>query len=81
MPAVSGLEQEYPGDVQAVNVDATTADAAGICKTLGFENHGLVIRSGKGEVLWTQADHEVDMSDVRAKLEELTARSEGTGSG
>lgn len=75
MPAVSGLEQEFSGEVQGFNVDATTPEAAAICTELEFYNHGLVIRSGEGELLWTQPDHEVDMDDVRAELNRLTGRS------
>ena len=70
-PAVSGLEQEFPGEVVAENVDATTEDAQQIVAGLGFQNHGLVIRSDDGEVRWKQADHEVDMSLVREALKEL----------
>ena len=70
-PAVSGLGQEFPGKVIGQNVDATTPEAKAICEGLGFKNHGLVIRSGEGQTLWSQPDHEVDMDDVRAKLNEL----------
>ena len=70
-PAVSGLEQEFPGQVVAANVDATTEDAQQIVAGLGFQNHGLVVRSGDGEVRWKQADHKVDMSQVRTALTEL----------
>jgi hypothetical protein len=72
-PAVSGLDQEFVGKVVAQNVDATTPESAAVCQELGFSNHGLVIRSADGEVLFSQPDHEVDMDDVRAKLKELTS--------
>ena len=74
MPAVSGLEQEFPGQVRASNVDATTPEAAATCSDLGFHNHGLVIRSTEGELLWSQPDHEVKIEDVRAQLNRLTGR-------
>ena len=70
---MSELGQEFDGKVVAHNVDATTEEAAAICQGLGFKNHGLVIRSGEGDALWSQPDHEVDMDDVRAKLEELVS--------
>lgn len=70
---MSGLEQEFVGKVVAQNLDATTPESAAVCRELGFTNHGLVIRSSNGEVLWSQPDHEVDMDDVRAKLKELTS--------
>ena len=71
MPAVSGLEQEYLGRVRGQNLDATTPENVKIVKALGFESHGLVIRSSTGKVLWKQADHGVKMEDVRAELASL----------
>ena len=73
-PAVSGLEQEYKGKVTAQNLDATTPENAKIVKSLGFENHGLVIRSPDGKVLWKQADHGVKIDDVRKALDGLVAK-------
>ena len=81
MPAVSGLEQEFSGEVQGFNVDATAPEAAAICTELGFRNHGLVIRSSEGELLWQQPDHAVDMDAVRAELNRLTGRSTDSESG
>ena len=72
--AVSGLDQEFAGKVVAGNVDATTPETAAVCRELGFTNHGLVIRTGDGEVLWKQPDHEVDMADVRTAVAELLAK-------
>ncbi|MFQ5670125.1 MAG: hypothetical protein ACE5HD_06350 [Acidobacteriota bacterium] len=65
---MSGLEQQFPRQVRAHNVDATTPEAARACKALGFANHGLVIRSQEGEVLWAQPDHTVNIEDVRAQI-------------
>ncbi len=65
---MSGLEKEFAGKVKAENLDATTPDNEKIVKSLGFETHGLVIRSSDGKVLWKQPDHEVKMDDVRAEL-------------
>jgi hypothetical protein len=70
-PAVSGLEKEFPGKVKAQNVDATAPESKKVVKELGFDNHGLVIRSSEGKVLWKQKDHDVDMNDVRAALKDL----------
>ena len=71
MPAVSGLEQEFPGKVTAKNVDATTPESTAAVKELGFGSHGLVIRSADGQVLWKQPDHEVNVEDVRAEIARL----------
>ncbi len=70
-PAVSGLEKEFPGKVVARNVDATTPDSKMQIKELGFENHGLVVRSAKGDVLFKQPDHTVKMDEVRKELASL----------
>jgi hypothetical protein len=70
---VSGLEQEYKGKVKAENLDATTPANRKIIKDLGFDTHGLVIRSSDGKVLWKEPDHEVKMEDVRKELDRLLA--------
>lgn len=72
-PAVSGFAQEFPGKVRGENVDATTPEGAAAVKDLGFQSHGLVIRSASGEVLWRQPDHEVKIEDARRELERLTS--------
>jgi hypothetical protein len=71
---VSGLEQEYKGKVRAENLDATTPENQKVVKSLGFENHGLVIRDSGGKVLWKQADHGVKIEDVRKALDGLVAK-------
>ncbi len=68
---MSGLEQEFPGQVAARNVDATTPESRLVIERLGFRSHGLVVSSSEGEVLASQADHQVDMERVRATLREL----------
>jgi hypothetical protein len=68
---VSGFETEFPGKVKAQNVDATTPESAAAIKSLGFKNHGLVIRSSTGKVLWKQADHTVKVEEVRAAIQDL----------
>ena len=68
---MSDLEQEFPGRLVARNVDATTAESKRTVEELGFGNHGLVIRSGDGEVLWKRPDHEVDVVELRGALEKL----------
>ena len=68
---MSGLEQEFEGRVVAENVDATTPETEKICKDLGFQNHGIVVRDENGEVLWSQPDHEVVIDDARQAIEGL----------
>lgn len=70
-PAVSGLEGEFPGQVKAENVDASGEEAQKAIKALGFQHHGLVIRSADGKVLHKEADHTVDMEAVRKTIRGL----------
>jgi hypothetical protein len=67
-PAVSGLEGEFPGQVKAQNVDATTSESKKVLQELGFKSHGLVVRSSDGKVLFKQPDHTVDLDDVRKAI-------------
>ena len=71
---MSGLEQEYKGKVKGENLDATTPENKKIVQELGFDNHGLVIRSSDGKVLWKEPDHEVKVEDVRKELDRLLAK-------
>jgi len=70
-PAVSGLEQEFPGQVKAANVDATTPEAKKAIAELGFKNHGLVVRSADGKVVHKQPDHAVDLDAARKAIAEI----------
>jgi hypothetical protein len=68
---VSGLEQDFPGKVEARNLDATTPENKKIVKDLGFQSHGLVIRSADGKTLWKQPDHDVRIEDVRKAITDV----------
>ena len=70
-PAVSGLEQEFPGKVTAHNVDATTPQSRVAIRGLGFKSHGIVIRSPNGNALWKQPDHAVQMDSVKKAIHEI----------
>jgi hypothetical protein len=67
-PAVSGLEQTFPGKVVARNVDASTPDARKAIKELGFKSHGLVVKSRDGQIVMKQPDHSVDVEAVKKAL-------------
>ena len=73
-PAVSGLEQEFPGQVKAENVDASGEEARKAIKELGFKNHGLVVRDAKGKVLHKEPDHTVDMDAVKKAIQDILAQ-------
>jgi len=68
------LDQEYRGKVRGQNLDATTEENKKAVKELGFENHGLVIRSADGKVLWKEPDHQVKIEDVRRELDRLVKK-------
>lgn len=68
---MSGYETEFDYNVSINLVDATSPEATSECQELGFRNHGLVIRSAEGDVLFSQPDHDVVVDDVHAKLIEL----------
>jgi hypothetical protein len=67
-PAVSGLEQKFPGKVEARNIPADEPEAQAAVREFGFKSHGLVIRSTDGVTLWKQADHTVRIDEVEAAL-------------
>ena len=71
---MSGLDKEYAGRVHGQNLDATTEENEKIVKELGFQSHGLVIRSADGKVLWKQADHKVKMDEARKELDTLVKK-------
>jgi hypothetical protein len=73
MPAVSGLEKEFPGKVRARNVDCTTPEGVQAVQELGFANHGLVIRDKDGKVLFKEPDHTVKIEDVRQALKQIVS--------
>jgi hypothetical protein len=65
------LEQDFPGKVKAQNLDATTPENKKIVKDLGFQSHGLVIRSAEGKTLWKRPDHDVQIEEVRKAIKDL----------
>ena len=65
---MSGLEEEFPGQVKAANVDSSTPEGLAVVEELGWTDHGMVIRSPEGEIIWSQADHHVDLDDAREFL-------------
>jgi hypothetical protein len=71
---VSGLEKEFSRRIETHYVEAETPEHRELIAELGFRSHGLVIRSPEGQVLWKQADHEVNVEDAREALRELLAR-------
>jgi hypothetical protein len=70
-PAVSGLEQKFPGKVTARNIDASDPERLEEIQSLGFRTHGLVVRSKDGAMLFKQSDHSVDMSAVEGALRQI----------
>ena len=71
---MSGLAKEFPRRVRTESIEAVSPESREEIAALGFRSHGLVIRSPEGEILWKQADHEVDVEDARQALRELLSR-------
>jgi len=69
--AVSGLENEFAGQVKTENLNAREEESHKVIKEQGFATHGLLIRNAKDEVVWRQADHKVKMKQVRAEIRRL----------
>jgi cysteine synthase len=72
------LEKEFPGKVTVQSLDASSPEAAEMTKRLGFKEHGLVIRSSRGAVLWKATDHKLKMDEVREQLRTQLAYQEAT---
>ncbi len=73
--AVSGLEKEFPGAVKAENLNAKDPESQKVIKEAGFKYHGLIIRNTKDEIVFKQADHTVNMDEVRAEIRKLLGGS------
>ena len=76
--AVATLEQEFPGKIKVESLDANSPEAAEMTKRLGFKEHGLVIRSHRGAVLWKATDHKLQMDEVREQLKSHLAYQEAS---
>ncbi len=79
MPAVSGLEKDFPGKVKAGNVDAKTEEGKQAVAALGFKSHGLVVRDKDGKAVFTQPDHTVDVDAARKAIAELIKKAAPPG--
>jgi len=75
---VASLEQEFQGKVTVESLDANSPEAAEMTKRLGFKEHGLVIRSHRGAVLYKATDHKLRMDDVREQLKQQLAYQEAS---
>lgn len=75
---VASLEQEFEGKVRVESLDANSPEAAEMTKRLGFKEHGLVIRSHRGAVLYKATDHKLEMDDVREQLKSQLAYQEAS---
>lgn len=75
---VASLEQEFEGKVKVESLDANSPEAAEMTKRLGFKEHGLVIRSHRGAVLYKATDHKLRMDDVREQLKQQLAYQEAS---
>jgi len=75
---VASLEQEFPGKITVESLDANSPEAAEMTKRLGFKEHGLVIRSARGAVLYKATDHKLEIDEVREQLKTQLAYQEAS---
>ena len=75
---VAGLEKDFPGKVTVESLDANSPEAAEMTKRLGFKEHGLVIRSHRGAVLYKATDHKLEIDEVREQLKNQIAFQEAS---
>jgi hypothetical protein len=71
--SLATLEKEFPGQVRTRVADATAADSVRAMRVLGIPEHGIVIRSPNGAVLWKYEDHNVNLDEVRKEVKDLIA--------
>lgn len=71
--SVAALEKDFPGKVRTESLDVASPDAAKMVQMLGFKDHGLVIRSHRGAVLYKDAGHEIKLDAVRQQIRDLLA--------
>ena len=67
-PSVAGLEEEFGGRVKVAYVEASTPESREDIERLEFREDGLVVRDPRGAVLVKQADHGVNLEEVRTTL-------------
>lgn len=70
---VAALEKDFPGQVSVEHLDAKAPDSVRMAGMLGFKDHGLVIRSRRGAVLWKASGHNLKMDEVREQIKGLIA--------
>lgn len=70
---VATLEKDFPGQVRIAKVDAKAPDGVKAVKLLGLQDHGIVIRSHRGAVLWKQAGDNLKIDEVRQELQNQLA--------
>lgn len=76
-PTVAALEQEFPGRVEVVYVEASTPESQADLRRLEFREDGLVVRDARGAVLVKQADHALNLEEVRATLQSFFETQSG----
>jgi thiol-disulfide isomerase/thioredoxin len=69
-PDIQALAQEFPGRVEVALVSAEEEEAREDVRRLEFKTQGLVVRDFRGAVLIKQADHGVNLEEVRATLKQ-----------
>ena len=68
---MSGLEKDFPGRVKTQNLNAKDPESQKVIQEAGFKSHGLIIRDARHQIVWKQADHTVNMDQVKAEIRTL----------
>jgi len=76
-PAIAGLAQEFPGQVEVNHLEATTPESRQDIERLEFREEGLVVRDHRGAVLIKQADHGINLDEVRTTLQQYFETQSG----
>ena len=70
---MSGLEKDFPGRVKTQSLNAKEPESQKVIQAAGFKTHGLIIRDARHQIVWKQADHSVNMDEVKAEIRTLLA--------
>jgi hypothetical protein len=71
--SLAALAKEFPGKLRTRVADATEASSIQAMRVLGIPEHGVVIRSANGAVLWKYEDDKVSFDEVRQQVKTLIA--------
>ncbi len=78
-PAIAALAEDFPGRVEVTHAETTTEEAQEDVQRLEFREEGLVVRDHRGAVIVKQADHGINVDEVRTALQAYFELESGEG--